>query len=579
MIDRNDNLKLPMSDRILEKFNFFELYPFDGGGNFITADIFKTIDDSRIAQDILKGSLEQFGTLPELDFAQFERWRSIEKSAWINRFYFIVPLAKYYCTTDDENIAKLVKDTMLYFIRNYLPPQTPEAIKAHLDYVYYIRDNDYNKNTYEENQCSDTNVKYIWFDFQPAIRMIHFLYALHFIKKSKSLSDAEFNEIIAGIKAHARLIAISESQFEKLKSPGNHQSLRGLALLYAGSIFNDKFFLSEGIRICKFHIENDYFSDGVLKEISPSYHVFETWHVRDAYILSQNYDFEVSLKHLETLVKASQFALSIQQPDGHLTVINDGYALYLPPFIESLPPAVFYENSNRTSDKSYYPDAQLAFYKDSEQYLCFDASLNSGEFSHYHAGKNSITYICKEQPVLVDSGCCSYDDPDFFKYKRAQAHSSMLVDGVGDGFFEGLYYCPHFAFPECRGWQENEISGRVKSSVPEWKDICWERKLRINPASIEIVDQVENNSGIEKEFTFIFNFHPQIECKIADIGEVLLFAPNGRFTLNLKTLQPFELQEKRGQCFLNLKHKKNPQLHIKISAQQKFSLKTEIISQ
>ena len=29
----------PMPDNILDKFNFFELYPLDGGGHFINAEI------------------------------------------------------------------------------------------------------------------------------------------------------------------------------------------------------------------------------------------------------------------------------------------------------------------------------------------------------------------------------------------------------------------------------------------------------------------------------------------------------------------------------------------------------------
>ena len=577
-MNRNADFKLPMTDELLDKFNFFELYPFDGGGNFINTEILGTIDDRKIAEDILNGALNEFGTLPELDFAKFERWRSIEKSCWSSRFYFIVPLAKYYRTTGDESIAALVKDTILYFVRNYFPPQTPEAIEEHLDYVNYIRDNDYNQNTYEENQRDETDVKYIWYDFQPASRIIHFLYALRFIKNSSSLTDAEFDEIIAAVKVHANLIATSESRFEKLQSPGNHQSVRGLALLYAGAVFDDDFFLKEGIRVCKFHIENDYFADGVLKEISPSYHMFETWHVRDAYILGQKYDFEVSAIHKKVLSKAAQFAFSIQQPDGRSTVIDDGYALYLPPFLESFP-ADIWEDEKQTSNKSYYPDAQLAFYKDNTQYACFDASLNPGKFSHYHAGKNGVTYIYKDQAVLIDSGCCSYDDSKFPQYKSAQAHSSLLVDGVGDGVFDGLYYCPHYTSPKCDGWLGNEISGQIESSVPEWKGISWNRQLAVNSGGIEISDQVKNASGTEKEFTFVFNFHPQVRFKIIDAEKVVLSTPGGEFTFSFKASAPVEFVEKSGQCFIGSGHEENAQLHVKMKSAKDLFLNTLITPQ
>lgn len=577
-MNRTDDFKPPMSDELLMEFNFFELYPFDGGGNFINAEILGSVDDRKIAESILNGALDDFGSLPELDFAKFERWRSVEKSCWLNRCYFIVPLAKYYKTSGNENIAALVKDTMLYFIRNYQPPQTPEEIKAHLDYVNYIRENDYNQNSYEENQRDETDVKYIWYDFQPASRIIHFLYALHFIKNSSSLSDSEFSEITDGIKVHAQLIAVSEGKYEELKSPGNHQSVRGLALLYAGTFFKDDFFLNEGIRVCKFHIENDYFADGVLKEISPSYHVFETWHVRDAYILSKNHDFIVSEQHERVLRGAAEFVCSIQQPDGRSTVIDDGYALFLSPFLNSLPLNILANDECQQKNTSYYPDAQLAFYSDAKQYVCFDASLNPEKFSHYHAGKNAFTYFYGKEPVFVDSGCCSYDDPHFSDYKRADSHSSLLVDDAGDSVFAGLYYCPDYTTPECPGWQDNEITSTITSTVPEWENITWIRTLKVETAGLELVDQVENASGEEKVFTFIFNLHPDVQCEIINEGQISLKSSKCDMMIKCNTSQKHEIIKTLGQCFINSRHQQNTQLCIKIRTSGCFYLRTIIHS-
>ena len=575
-MNRKDNFKLPMSDELLAKFNFFELYPFDGGGNFINAEILGGIDDKKNAEDILDGALAEFGTLPRLDFARFERWRSIEKSCWLNRCYFIVPLAKYYRMTGDEKIAALVRDTMLHFIRNYQPPQTPEEIKAHLDYVYYIRDNDYNRNTYEDNQRSETNVKYIWFDFQPASRIIHFLYAMHFIKNSSSLTDSEFDELSAGIKAHAQLIAISEGRYEKLTSPGNHQSIRGLALLYAGTFFKDDFFLTEGIRICRFHIENDYFADGVLKEISPSYHVFETWHVRDAYILGLKHGFTVSAQHEKVLRGAAEFIRSMQQPDGCSTVIDDGYALFLSPFLKSLPTNILASDKARAQAVSYYPDAQLGFYRDAERYVCFDASLNPGRFSHYHAGKNAFTYFCGQEPIFIDSGCCSYDDPVFSDYKQADSHSALLVNNAGDGVFDGLYYCPDYTTPECSGWRNNEITAKISSTVAEWQDITWTRTLKVKNKGLELSDEVETISGTEKEFTFIFNLHPNIQSEIINSNQVLLKGNKGKLLMSFETPLELEITQTSGKCFINAGHQQNTRIYINIKAGKSFFLNTKL---
>ena len=78
-----------LGDELLKKYQFFELYPLDGGGRFITQELFGTLDDAVITRKILTTPvLEEFGGLDELDFGRFERWRTIEKSCWLNRFYF-----------------------------------------------------------------------------------------------------------------------------------------------------------------------------------------------------------------------------------------------------------------------------------------------------------------------------------------------------------------------------------------------------------------------------------------------------------------------------------------------------------
>ena len=287
----------PMSDELLKEYNFFELYPFDGGGNFIHMEMLGTVDDRQIFEKIKDGALDDFGTLPEIENRRFEFWSTIEKSCWINRYYFIVPLAKRYWLTKDENIAVLVKDSILSFIRKNKPPQDRDEIGSHIKRVYENRDNNYNSKTIEEYSLDKHDVEYVWFDFQPASRIIHFLYSMYFLKDSPSVSSREWAEMENSIKDHATLIMLGEKYFNKLKISDNHQSLRSLALLFAASFFNGtdiaSEFQSEAVRLASFHILNDYFNDGVLKEVSPSYHFFETWHIRDIYLLSKKYSFSL----------------------------------------------------------------------------------------------------------------------------------------------------------------------------------------------------------------------------------------------------------------------------------------------
>ena len=53
-----------LSTEILESCNFFELYPFDGGGAFVNRDLLGSVDDKLITRAIMHGgAFDDFGSL------------------------------------------------------------------------------------------------------------------------------------------------------------------------------------------------------------------------------------------------------------------------------------------------------------------------------------------------------------------------------------------------------------------------------------------------------------------------------------------------------------------------------------
>ena len=94
---------------LFDKYSFFEMYPFDGGGSFINREIIGTVDDAGYTASVTeKDALAMFGGYKEVDFLRFESWRTIERTSWINRMYFIVPLANHARKTDTLSIFKLL---------------------------------------------------------------------------------------------------------------------------------------------------------------------------------------------------------------------------------------------------------------------------------------------------------------------------------------------------------------------------------------------------------------------------------------------------------------------------------------
>ncbi len=438
----------------------------------------------------------------------------------------------------------------------------------------------YNGNTYRQNQEDETDVEYVWFDFQPASRIIHLLYAEYFLRGSEGISREEWEEIYRGIYAHAEIIYNAEEYFLELKK-GNHQSLRGLALLYAGCFFRERpegeMFLRKGVEICDFHIENDFLDDGALRENSPSYHVFETWHMRDAYKLSEIYGFKLSSNPAEKLKKAADFIKAVTCPDSRTAVINDGYPVDAGVFLKTLP-----FNEEQAGGTHYYSDAGIGVSRDDYRYLILDASSFRGHNSHYHGDKNAVIYWFAGKPFFEDSGCCSYDDELFAGwYKKGEAHSSLLVDGVPDSVNEGTYAWSSYARPECAGWktegEEHGISSTIASSSPGWKNVSWKRKITLpGDRRLRLADEL-NFSG-KKTFEFIFNLHPDVEIEESG-GSIVLRAGASKLKVRFDCKEQYETSFPPGKCFIDFRHVETQRIIVRVNAFLNLCLETHITGQ
>ncbi len=508
MKTRISRFRTPLDESLLMAHNFFELYPFDGGGCFVTYDQLGSFNDDAITEAILKrGALAEFGTLPELDFLKFERWSTIEKACWLNRLYFLAPLARTAALRGDHTQAALVKDVIMYFHHTYQAPQDKEAVGDLTRRVLESRDRDYN----QQSASSDGRTEYQWFDFQPASRIINTLNAMFFLKDSPAISDTDWEEFDAFIRANAQTIYLDEKYNSPL-APGNHQALRGLALLYAAAYFQGEGcaaeWAAEGERVCNYHMTQDYLGDGTLIDISPSYHVFETWIGRDAARLAEIYGFKLSADAMNTLHQAYDVCRQLCQPDGNSVVIDDGYSLNMDIYLSSFGPTF----QSETRSEFLLPVSRMAFRRDSRHFVMLDASPSVTRYSHYHGGKNAVILWFAGRPFCVDSGCCNYDDSDFAEwFKQPHAHSTLLIDGQGESVLNGRYDWRTLPEITLGQWQSGSIESQLTSPAPGWEGATWQRRLTATE-NVEILDRVTLPQ--ERKLTFIFNLHPEVTADI-----------------------------------------------------------------
>lgn len=498
----------PLESDILKKYDFFQLYVPDGGGNFIMKELFGCFEDSVITNKLLHTDImEEFGGIETLDLHKFEKWRSIEKSCWINRFYFLVPMARTAWLNGDWKLAQIVVHVIQNFFRQETPPFGKAALKDHWDRVSRRMKEDYNSRSHEEIVKDETDVEYIWYDMQVGQRLICFLYASFFVWNF--IGKEEKNELAECLKRHARVIADQES----FQAPyqDNHQSLRATALWWAlpllkdDSDYEDIHYRTK--QLCEWHIMNEFLPSGMLFENSPSYHAFVVWHSRDFLNLAQMRHEAVPEETIERFTLAGKVLACCGRTDGKSLTVNDSYQYDALPLIESL-------GSVATKpDFAVVKPGGIAVGKLGESYVSMDVSSFIGEFSHYHGGKNSFVYLRKGIPFFEETGCPSYDHPEFPLCKRSDHHSSLLVDGAGDSHQFGLYGFDGWAeLKYDESWQDQpqgrSFTSALTSNVPEWKDVVWKRTLLLTEKSLRIIDSVK--AGISHDFTLIFCLAPEV---------------------------------------------------------------------
>lgn len=501
-----------LSAELLDRYNFFELYPFDGGGAFVNRDLLGSVDDEKITDAVIHGgALDAFGPLEELDFLKFDRWSTIERSCWINRMYFLVPLARRAKLTGDRALAEYLKRVILRFQKLYPPPQTQEEVRELNRSVLEALHRDYNS-----SPGFDGPICYQWFDFQPGARLLHILYAVWFVRELEVFSDEEYRLLDRMIFDHARVID-QAGDFDDMPRKGNHDFLRSLALFTAGTLFaarpQAERWRLKGFRYCEYHVLDDFLPDGMAYDRSPSYHFFETWIARDFALRAAQTGLPLSAEAEDRLHKVYDVCRLFRLPDGMTPVISDGYPLDMNVFMRTLPGADIPGGETWT----VLPEAGMALHNSADEFALLDCSKCSAKFAHYHAGKQAVTLWFGGKAFVEEGGCCNYDDPAFAEFfKTARAHAALLVDGRGDSELQGRYCW--LSSGDCRlgSWRNRTVESSM--TAPLWGDTVWTRKLALEPGAADITDRIDHAGG--KKWTLLFPLAPEVT--IQKNGEKLI---------------------------------------------------------
>jgi len=388
-----------------KQYDIWNFIPLDQGGRLIQLQLIGSERDVDVIKAIRRpGFFAPWGDPIRWDSLEKTE---LEKSVWLNRWYFLPCFARQYYLTGDSGYL----DEVSKFIRKWV---AENPVPANLSEYFATK-------------------KYNWRDMQVAWRMQNLAWC-YFLGKD-GYSAAETRELFEIAKTHARVLL--EYFGKQPFNENNHQSHGASAMLYAALLFPDipeaGALKESAFAILNHHLEKAFYDDGNSVELVPGYYPFFASIFRDSFLLCESNHIAAPARSVERLKQFCNYMATVTQPNGLMPPINDStesdptVSIRLLGELLGLPDPAPASHWFSASDQAVMLDTTSPI----PAYAFLDAG--SRVAAHWHAGKLGFHLWFWDKAFLVDSGICDYDDKlRRGWFNKAEAHNTILVDGKGD---------------------------------------------------------------------------------------------------------------------------------------------------
>lgn len=351
-----------------------------------------------------------------------------------------------------------------------------------------------------------------------------------------------------GEQLELRLKAQLNADLELLASPefyagdNNHGMFQNFGLLVADALETSSNPSRSQIQRLAFRRLLDYLSkcftsDGIHVENSPSYHLMVSRQLRAVLLVAESFGWGSEFSQLEHIAKkADRFAAFALSPGGTFVPVSDTSSVKVTEhaardaYGDGLL-AARVRNIKKLSGQSL--DAHRSGYtvvcgehpETGVTQLFFSAAYNADY--HKHSDEMSIYWYHSGYEVLREAGPNGYDyDDPLTKYAySSRAHNSLLVDGRGLPRIDRMASRTKMSKP-----QTVEGALTVEATTKRFQSVEWSRTLRIpNRMTLErfsVSDVAVSESGVDRDFTFVWHFDPRLELRL-DGSCVQLVEPSG----------------------------------------------------
>lgn len=315
----------------------------------------------------------------------------------------------------------------------------------------------------------------------------------------------------------------------------NHLFKNGKALVFAGVFFegaDPQRWLSTGARILQDQLFEQVLADGGHFERSPMYHSMILEDCLDLVNLCRGRKVPVARALAEQVEpvcrKMVLFLIGMTHPDGRTALFNDAAF-----GIEAHPAGLSDYFERLSGSAADFPAGRSWSFPDTGYYimapgegdrLIVDCGPVGPDYQpgHSHCDTLSFELSLGGRRVLVDSGCCEYEDGDIRKYNRGNAgHNTVTVDGENQSEVWGAHRCARRAYPLYARLNERNDGAlyfegahdgykRLKGKPVHHRSIAWAGD------TIDIEDRIEGRGVHEIESRL--HIHPDLKVEAVGGG-------------------------------------------------------------
>lgn len=306
-----------------------------------------------------------------------------------------------------------------------------------------------------------------WDPYPTSLRIVNWVKFASATSREKSTVPGKVLESLA----HQVLYLERSIEYHLL---ANHLFKNIKALLFAAFFFDGpaaQRWRRLGSRLLEQQIDEQILADGGHFERSPMYHAMVLEDVLD--LLNIFPDAETAFQSLQSKLSHAaagmvNFLAALTHPDGDIALFNDA-ALGIEHTTADLT-AYYTAVTGRDAPARIkgslkaFPDSGYFIMTPSEgNKLIIDCGAIGPDYQpgHAHCDTLSFELALRGQRVIVDSGCCRYEDGPIRQYNRGNAgHNSVTIDGQNQSEVWAAHRCARRAYPTLEAFGE-ELDGSL----------------------------------------------------------------------------------------------------------------------